>query len=163
MKRTNEQSIQLFALLKQSGLTEDRGALVKQFTAERTDSTKELSYEECQNLINYLREMLGQPPMQPKAKVSPERAKQCDTMRKAMLNLGYNMRFDQKETTEVKRGDVELAITYRSRVNVYWVNVWCLKYSYLKKGLNEYTYEELPKLIRQFEKVYESYLKSVSK
>lgn len=163
MKRTNEQSIQLFALLKQAGLTEERGALVKQFTNERTESSKELTDEECYALINYLRETLGQIPLQMKGRTHQGTAKKCDTMRKAMLNLGYNMRFDQKPTPEVTRDKLELATIYRSRVNVYWVNQWCLKYSYLKKGLNQYSYEEMPRLIKQFEMVYESFLKSVSK
>lgn len=38
------------------------------------------------------------------------------------------------------------------------VDNWMLSHSYLKKKLNQYTYNELPKLVSQFEQVYKSFL-----
>ncbi|MCH5690020.1 hypothetical protein LWM68_40845 [Niabella sp. W65] len=39
------------------------------------------------------------------------------------------------------------------------VDEWMIKFSYLHKKLNKYTFEELPKLVSQFEAFYKSTLK----
>lgn len=41
------------------------------------------------------------------------------------------------------------------------LNNWCLQRSYLKKKLDAYDYNELPRLVTQFEQVYKSYLKGL--
>lgn len=41
------------------------------------------------------------------------------------------------------------------------IDEWMLKYSYLKKKLDNYTYTELPKLVTQFENVYKHFLKAL--
>ena len=43
------------------------------------------------------------------------------------------------------------------------IDDWCVQYGYLHKGLNDYRAKELPKLIAQVERVYESWLKKVNK
>jgi len=49
----------------------------------------------------------------------------------------------------------------KRKLDMRRVNNWCLKYGYLHKLLDEYTYEELPKLVTQFEEVYKDMLRKV--
>ena len=49
------------------------------------------------------------------------------------------------------------------RVDMGRIYAWVKKYGYLKKNLNEYTHKELPILVAQAEKVYMSYIESVSR
>jgi len=51
--------------------------------------------------------------------------------------------------------------TGRRRVDMKRVDGWCVSFSYLKKKLDNYTYEELPKLVSQFELVYTDYLNKI--
>lgn len=49
--------------------------------------------------------------------------------------------------------------TPEGKADIERIDNWCLNYGYLKKKLNQYTYNELPKLVTIFEeKVYKQFL-----
>jgi len=43
------------------------------------------------------------------------------------------------------------------------INSWCINRSYLKKPLNDYTAQELPKLVSIVQKVHQSFVKGINK
>ena len=55
----------------------------------------------------------------------------------------------------------EMGYTKDGKADMDKINAWCLHYGYGKKELNKYAYNELPKLLSQFEKVYEYYIKNL--
>ncbi len=116
--------------------------LVEGLTKGRTDKSSELNNVEANELIRYLRSQL--PPM----RHDGQKVK-ADKMRKKIISYAWQMNW-VLDTMPVK-------------VNMDRVNAWAIKYGYLHKALNEYTYQELPKLVSQFENLYNSYLSGLQK
>jgi hypothetical protein len=56
---------------------------------------------------------------------------------------------------------VKEGIGFTEETNYDHFNLWMLKYGYLHKSLSAYTYDELPKLITQLEKVEKDYLEKI--
>ena len=82
-------------------------------------------------------------------------------------NAGKKVRSDEEVQANNKRRRI-IAICHDmhwelpdGKVDMKHVNDFCVKRGYLHKPLNDYTATELSTLILQFEKVYESLLKSV--
>ena len=50
------------------------------------------------------------------------------------------------------------------KIDIERINNWCLAYGVgpEKKKFNDYKYHELPALVTQFKKVYQSFLKGIS-
>lgn len=131
----------IHGLLSKIGVKDDKeykAELVRQYTNGRETSTTRLSYHEAAAIIKDLESMAP--------KTQAEIA--SDVMRKKMLVYAYGMGIINPAT---------------GKADVSRVDNWCKAYGYLHKGLNEYTYEELPKLLTQYEQVYKSYLKSIKK
>jgi hypothetical protein len=133
----------VFGLLKQLGQSgeEERRNVVYHFTQGRTTSLRALTDLELHELSRSLALQVVQ---QPRSK----EVQSADTMRKAILRMAHEMEWELPGTT---------------RVDMERVNAWCIKYGHLHKKLNAYKYAELPRLVSQFEKVYEDYLKGVTK
>lgn len=127
MKITYNQNKILHALLNKTGLTEFKRELVYSYSNNRTESSKELLIDEATALINYLK------------KQNPETV-QAEKMRRKIIAMAHKMRWETEE----------------GKVNMKSVNNWCINKSYLKKPLMEYSLQELPKLVSQFENVYKS-------
>lgn len=125
----------LLSQLKMSNDKEFKQDLVKQFTSDRETSTTKMEYKEAQELIGRLKELVGQTPEQIRS----------DAMRKKIIHMARRMQWERAGKADMER-----------------VNAWCNKSGYLHKSLNEYTYNELPALVTQFEQVFKSYLKSIS-
>lgn len=133
MLRNSTQNKQLYALLNLAGIdTETKEQMVYTYTRGRTNRSSKMSVEECQNLINDLRQ---------KTSYNQE----SDTMRKKIISLFRKMSYTLPD----------------GKVDMCAVEVWTEKYGYLHKPLNNYTYAELPKLVTQAQAVYQSFLKSV--
>lgn len=143
----HEQNKKLHALLNQKGLLENKANIIAGITKGRTESSKELSFDETRLMITWLQTM-------------PDlRRAQDDTLRQAQHDKENRMR----------RKIISMAheIGWHNLVNGKWVidmrslNNWCLQHAYIKKELNQFTAAELPKLVSQFERVYKSFLKKV--
>lgn len=139
MKITPIQNRKLHGLLKRSNLRPKKYDLVKQFSAVGSTDSSKLSYQEATTLINYLEREVSK----------------ADTMRKKMLHLGYEMRYNLPRNKEQEGLEA-------SKINYLNVNAWCeSKYCQNPKPLQLYTAEELPAVLSQFERVYKSFLKNV--
>lgn len=141
---TTTQNKLLHALLAQTNLTAHKPALVESYTSGRTEKSSEMNNVEANELISYLRTQVA-------ALRSDGLDAKADKMRKKILSLAWQMNWTYLNT---KR---------QVKVDVNRVNAWCTKYGYLKKPLNDYIYAELPKLLTQFESVYNTYLNDLRK
>jgi hypothetical protein len=129
MKRTLEQNNKLHTLLAKTDQQKNKASLVFAFTEGRTESSSEMSIGECNSLIAWLQNL-------DKPRVDP-----ADKMRKKILSICHDMNW------ELVSGKID------------WdrLNNWLKKFGYLHKGLNEYTMQELPKLVTQFENLLKTF------
>src|SRR5690606_6366891 len=132
MLRTVQQNNKLYFLLQKLGIdAELKQEMVYRFTNGRTSKSSEMNRNECQAMLNELSN-------------SPTIGKE-DKMRKKIISLFRKMGYTTND----------------NKVNMSAVESWVLKYGYLKKPLNTYRYNELPKLVSQAETVYQSFIKSL--
>lgn len=125
-------------LLSKAGFDEkEKKELVKHLTNDRTDSLKAMDYQETQDIIAHLEHLTGQTPTPLK--------KPGDDMRNKILSRAHEMGW------KLLDGKVDMAR----------VNNWCEQYSGKKKKLNLFTVDELPTLVTQFERAFQSYLNGI--
>jgi hypothetical protein len=122
----------LMALLTKSNLQGRRHAIVWDYSNGRTESSRELSDPETNRIIRDLERGFKE-------------LDRCDTMRKKIISQAHEMGW-------------ELA---GHRADMARINAWCLKFGYLHKSLNQYSYAELPALLTQFDSVYKSFLAAI--
>ena len=113
-------------------MTVHKADLVLAFTDGRTQSSREMSTIEAQQYINYLKGL-------------DNTTDAANTMRRKILSMCHRLNWTKESGVDMPR-----------------INNWCLASSYLKKELNQYTYQELPKLVSQFRTVYLHYIKSTT-
>ncbi|WP_400192796.1 hypothetical protein [Hymenobacter sp. B81] len=138
---TLPQNKRLHQLINQLGLKDEKEALVREFSGIGATSSKQLLTQEAMRLIKHLEDCAANP------EASQERAMRADKMRNKILSLAHEMRW------ELDGG----------RVDMKRVNEWCQARGFGKKDLNQYTYDELTKLVSQFKIVYTKYLTELSK
>jgi hypothetical protein len=114
---------------------DEKAMMVEGFSDGRCTSSKDLFSSEAIEIIKHLKSF------------DPEESK-ATKMRKKIFYYAHEMHWQIKK-------DGKLLIDPKR------VDDWCIKYSYLKKKLDRYTYKELPKLVSQFENVYRHFLKSI--
>jgi hypothetical protein len=138
---SQEQVKAIYTLLGKFGLRDEKESIVRSFTANRTDSTRAMKDKEAAALIGHLKSM----------DVVDTRS---DKMRKKILSMAHEMGWSSSaKATEDKQA--------KKKIDMEHVNNWCKSRSYLHKPLDDYTYNELPKLVSQFEEVYKDYLKKI--
>ena len=130
----------LHAELNRTGLLIQKANLILGVTHGRTESSKEMTNLEANELIRWLK---TQPSI-----VAPD--PRCEKMRRKLIALAWQMNWTTKADMIFKADMVR-------------INAWCIKSGYLHKPLNDYLYNELPKLLSQFQAVYDSYLQSLYK
>ena len=129
----------LNALLTQLGMQEEKPALVREYTSGRATSSKELTMAEAKSLIQHLEKVAGPPAVS----AAVDRSERANQMRRRILSVCHQLRWEKPGTTEV---------------DMARVNAFCRTRGYLKKELNEYTYQELPKLVSQFDQLLVKFL-----
>lgn len=127
MKRTTAQSNRLHGLIGMLGIdSEQKQYLVEQYTEGRATSTKDMSATECQALIDHL------------AKVAMDtNADRANVMRRKAFAIAHELGWEDDQ----------------GKVDREHFDAWLLKYGYLHKGINEYSHNELPKLLTQMEQL----------
>lgn len=131
---TPNQLKKISVLINQRGINkETKAAMVAGFSGGRTESSKDLLFEEAVLMIRHLEQ------------TDPNYAA-IEKMRRKVLYYAHQM------------GWQKASASGKLRVDMQRVDEWCKTYSYLKKPLNNYTYKELPKLLSQIEAVYKSVL-----
>lgn len=120
---------------KNPQLKDHKAEIIANYTAGRSNSCSDMTMEEARTLIAALKQMEKKDP----------NAEKCDVMRKKIISMGHEMGWKTEE----------------GKIKMEQINGWCKKYGYLKKKLDEYTYEELPRLVSQFEAMYKDYLDKI--
>jgi hypothetical protein len=137
--RTTQQNARLHKLLTDLRMdAEAKRDMVSQFTDGRTESSSQMYSAECQRLIDYLQQQANQ--------AQSQQAQSSDLMRKKIIGFFR------------KKGHVSA----NGKTDMQAVHNWCVKHGYLHKPLNQYTYQELPTLVTQAERMYQSFLKAIS-
>lgn len=136
MNITPAQNKRLHLLLTQTSLQEQKAALVFSATHGRSESSKDLTIDEARKLITYLNH-------QPNIRMEKSEKMRCKIISMAH-ECGWHTLMNDKWVIDMNR-----------------LNAWMLKSSYLHKNINAYKYNELPKLVTQFEQVYKSFLNKV--
>jgi hypothetical protein len=138
MKKTYEQLRHIHALLRQSGIDkEGKEDMVMSITGGRAKSCAELEYQEAAQMVRLL-----QANATPKAfQVNPL----LDKKRKKVLSMFHEMGYCKPGTRRLDMDRVQAII---------------VKYGFKHCELNNYTLEELSKLIEQIKKMRDHFLKS---
>jgi hypothetical protein len=119
--------------LNSNGLEIDRSELIAEFTHNKKTSLTDLTPWEYSELLNWLNRTF--PSEQDPKKI------QANLMRRKIIALFRKIEWQQDGKADMER-----------------IYAWTLKYGYLNKPLNEYTYDELPQLVTQVETIYTKYL-----
>jgi hypothetical protein len=139
---TKEQIRAINSVLAKSGLMDDKKSIIKEATLNRTEHSSELQFEEAKTLLKSL--LSGTLIKQPKNKMISK-----------IFAIAHEMGWIKKQTIVDAAG----MKTYNDYSPVY---NWVKKYGYLKKDLAQYKYNEIPKLLTQFEQgPYQHYLKNL--
>lgn len=129
------QNKMLHGLLNKTGLMNEKANIINGITKGRSESSKDLSFDEARLMINWL-------------KSQDKTSNDENRMRRKILSMAHECGWHNLVDGEWK-------------IDMRALDTWCVKYSYLKKELNKYTYLELPKLVTQFTKVYRSHLNNL--
>ena len=113
---------------------EDGDAMVRGFTGLRTGKVSEMEPKEAGVLIKHLKGL------------DPDEVS-AELMRKKLIALTYK-----------RAGLPRSASKEQKQKAVNWLNGWCKQYGHKHKALNSYTRKELPKLVSQFEIMYDKLL-----
>lgn len=131
---------QYFAIekkLKNQGFDFERAELIGQFTEGKKSSLKELSHWEYQDFLKMLNLRFSSAPNI----AHTDEAKQVQ--RRKIIALFRKMGYEKDFKADMPR-----------------IYSWVIKYGYLHKSMNQYTADELPKLVTQAESAYKSYIKT---
>lgn len=126
---------QFWVNVKRLNLTkEDVKAMVLECSQGKTESLRALSVSEYSKIYNHLESFKANIPQKPPV------ANVSDKMRKKILSICHEMKWTVNQKLDWKH-----------------INEFLLKSGYLHKQLNDYTEQELPKLVTQFEQLLKSY------
>ncbi len=140
-KRTQKQNNQYHAIVSKMRLTkEQKSDLILSFSNGRTSSSADLSREEMQLLINRLNAMQYRHISNSNVRVNFYADDPADKMRKKCLSIVHELGWEMSD----------------GQINWQTFNAWLFKYGYLHKSFNNYTYEELPRLVTQLENLLKS-------
>jgi hypothetical protein len=107
--------------------------LINQYTNSRSNSSKDMYWHEAAQLINYF-DNCGND--------------STNRQRRKMIGIAHTMGWNLfNETNPLK-----------PKADMDRINNWCVKFGFGHKPLNDYTTQELPKLITQFQAVFKSHL-----
>lgn len=130
------QNKQLHTLLSATGLMPQKASLVSAFSNGRSESSKDLSFDEAKDMIDFLQDQ--------RKSVVGEAA---NKMRRKVISLAYEMRW-------AKSGQWATALLA--------IDNFCKgEHGIYKKELQMHTYKELVMVVTQFESMYKKYLNAI--
>ncbi|MBN8668752.1 MAG: hypothetical protein J0M30_14740 [Chitinophagales bacterium] len=149
MKPVDTKQIKAFnSILSKLGLANEKRDIIEQISGGRTRSTKELTWSELQSWLNSAGPATRG--LQAAGLPKPDNSR--------LMSKLFAMAHEMQWITYSRVVDTGGKI--RNKKDYSHVHAWVEKYGYLKKPLNEYSYNELPKLVTQFELgPYRDYLK----
>ncbi len=122
---------QLNGLLTSTGLTSQKASLVLGFTGGRSESRAALTDAEALEMIAWLKTQ------------GNNNDDAANKMRRKIISYAHQLHWYLPNT---------------QTVDMARIDGWCTTYGYGHKKLNDYTYNELPKLVSQFRLVFKSFL-----
>lgn len=128
--------------IKAQGFDIEREDIISQFTEGKKSGLSALTPTEYRELIKWLNVRFPSP--KPVKTPTPAQAK-INLQRRKIISIFRQMGY------ELPDGKADMAKIY----------TWVEDYGYLKKPLNKYQLNEIPRLVYQAEKVLESFLKSI--
>ncbi|WP_338764084.1 hypothetical protein WAF17_21015 [Bernardetia sp. ABR2-2B] len=132
MKTATPKQIQKFhALLNELGLMQHKKDLVSEFSEGKATSSKQLTMEQMKLAIEHLEGMKEQ-----SVATKPKRDTSLDRQRKKIIAFCREM-------------DMEVEVRGEMVADMHNIYKFILKIGYLKKDLNDYNSEEMPKLVTQ--------------
>ena len=134
---------------KDNNLKAAKEDIVSEASKGRTTSVGKLLFAEADSLIKALKK---DEPM----KKEVNKADPCHKMRGKILSHAHELGWHKKDKNGITIRDPG---TQKPKIDFDRVNNWCIQYGFGKKRLDKYTYEELPKLVWQFQQAYKGYLK----
>ena len=137
---TPDQLKRFHTLLTKLGLLNHKADMIGGATSGRTESSRNLTEVEAAQLIDQLAAL---------DRTDMQNDEKSEKMRRKMMAYAHDLNWTKINKEGKKVADGKL------------VDDWCIAHSYLKKKLNFYTYNELPKLVSQFEKFYEYVLTKI--
>ena len=140
MNHSLQRHRRLYSLFRETGTEKYRHDLVFSFANGRTENSADLTDLEAQALIKHLEEQLG--PGAVGSHTKSQTIFEGQKMRRRILSLCYTMGLTTWNKDKSK-----------SEVDFERLNSWMKHYSYLHKPLNDYSYKELQRLVKQFEHV----------
>ena len=112
---------------------EQKQTMVMGFSGGRETSSKGLYYNEAIEMIRHLQDL-------------QKGDSRCSKMLGKIFSYAHEIGWTKKNATGKTVADVKR------------IDEWAVKYSYLAKKVNQYSYNELPKLVTQFESFYKDFL-----
>lgn len=126
--------------MQAQGDTRNRSEVIEDFTSGKKSSLKELTHWELKELTLAMSRMVTA--THPTG-VESEYQK-CNVMRRKLIAILTKVGYTKDNKADMER-----------------INNWCQTHGYLHKPLNDYKYNELPKLIAQAESMYAKFLKRI--
>ncbi len=123
---TPKQIVLVNTLLSKTGMKEEKNDIIMHYTDKRTNHIGKMYLQEAKELIEFL--LKKQPPN------TFEKDEVSNTMRKKIISCLC-----------------QYGLVERDKPNMPKIYEWVRTHGYLKKELNKYTREELPKLVTQAE------------
>ncbi len=125
----------LHAILAKKGLMDEKKSIILQHTKERTDSAAKMTESELTSLIDFF------------SISKPSTKESANNMRRKIIAICAST------MQMVTEGKPDMRKIYD----------FVQENGYLSKELNQYSYDELPKLVSQFEKIGDYYASQNSK
>lgn len=115
--------------------------LVYSFTNGRETSTTKLTSEECNAMMDHLWKMYEKMKHVEGLKANAEDDAKGQRMRRKIISICHEMDWRREG----------------GKIDMYRINEFCMKRGFAKKRLNDYSSQELPKLVTQFEMLLKDY------
>lgn len=124
-------------LMARHNLLEQSAEFALQYSHNRTSHISELNVSEANLIIQFL---------------NGGTEDRCNVMRQKIISMAREMGWTKAVPNPFKKGEMDL------KADMEHIHSWCMHYGYLHKPLNNYTFEELPKLVSQFGRLHEQFL-----
>jgi hypothetical protein len=133
MKATKRQVIAINAAISYKGLKDQKKMMMLDASNGRTESSKELTFDEAGALLQFLNSDSLKAPSA------------TDKQVRKLIALAYDIKWIKERQVVGAGGKLE------SRKDYSALHEWVKKFGYLGKELREYNDKELPKLLTQFQ------------
>lgn len=143
MNATAKQIQYIHAALHRKGLLAHKREMVASFTGNRTESSKDMTFEEAAEMLATLNDH------------QPDEDKRQKMVRH-IIAMAHEMGWIKESGVVSCESGVG---TLKKKKDYSDLHAWVEKYGYLKKPLNKYSYAELPNLVTAFKNVYAAWLK----